>query len=285
MTNVTDPPFCAGLLQKEVYRGLLGSSVDSSSVAANVLQLFGLGFLYHYLGRLRTGKRRGEVLLPCYDLYLTILIRQALFWTVVNMLGIFPTQLAGSGEVGNSTSSSVGNVVATIVVGLNWGSYHFLFDVVVVMLLYPGVGKKTIVHSLKCAAVTGAISGVSVALINANIHPFSLYLSLVWGAVYSTIYAFVWLWPTQKFSCFGHLFYRRPAVRYYALWWFIIRLGDFLVTFFVDSRFFPVAEDLAVCGHFLFGSHIFCVPKSFDVSWQTKTAFQTTPFKEHVLLR
>ena len=258
MTNVTEPAFCAGLLQKEVYRGLLGNSVFSSDVAANVLQLFGLGFLYHYLGRLRSGKSKAEVLLPMYDLYVTVLIRLALFWTVVNMLGIFPTQLSGSGAVGSGTNNaSVEMVVATVVVGLNWGSYHFLFDLVVVMLLYPGFGRNTIVHSLKCAAVTGTISGISVALINANIHShtlqFSLILSLAWGAVYSTMYAFVWLWPSQKFSCLGHLFYRRPAVRYYALWWFIIRSGDFLVTFFVDTPFFPGAsKDLGVCGHFLF---------------------------------
>ena len=56
-------------------------------------------------------------------------------------------------------------------------------------------------------------------------------------------------------------FFRRPAARYYAMWWFFIRLGDFLVSVIYSSNFFPGngsivryrRDDHAICGHFLFG--------------------------------
>ena len=277
-------PFCAYTLQQCVYTGLGGARVLSSDIYANVLQWIGISILWYYCRELKTrtiaNKSRSEVakemFLPMYHVYIRYTIYITMFWTLISMLGLFPTQLAGSGQVDDTISTSI---FTSIIVGVNWGMYHLLFDFVMILLLYPGFGKNTIMNALKISMFTGFVSGTIIAIINKCTDlNLSVLISLIWDLLYSCFYLFIWLWPSQKISCCcissgggaggtsgkknNYIFFRRPAVRYYAMWWFFIRFGDTMVTFLFDTKFainkdgFPLVlhqyNDNAVCGHFLF---------------------------------
>ena len=128
-------PFCAYTLQQCVYTGLGGARVLSSDIYANVLQWIGISILWYYCRELKTraiaNKSRSEVakemFLPMYHVYIRYTIYITMFWTLISMLGLFPTQLAGSGQVDDTISTSI---FTSIIVGVNWGMYHVLFDFV-----------------------------------------------------------------------------------------------------------------------------------------------------------
>lgn len=261
--------FCYDALQKCVYTGLGGGEVLSSDIYANILQWVGLVILWYYCRGLKTrnfvNKSQSEVakelLLPFYHLCIRIIIVVTIFWTCVNMLGLFSTQLAGSGQIGHSAFD-----FTAIITGINWGMYHSLFDFILFLLLYPGFGRVTIIHAAKVSLLTGCISGVVIGYINYSENSdLAVMISLCWDLLYDAIYLFIWLWPSQKISCCctgkHSTLYRRPAARSYAMWWFLIRTGDSCITLIYDSKFVYNGDDEiikhqfsdnSICGHFLF---------------------------------
>lgn len=257
-------PFCDGVLNTTLYSALVGEgSVKTSDLYASIIQLVGLLFLHYYCRTLHRAYKNGigegkdEVFLPVYNVYLTFMIRMSLIWIVVNMVGIFPTMLSGSGAIVAFCTSEL----EVVVVFANWAMFHFFFDIVTFLLLTPGFGRKSIRRAVKLSALTGTVSGLVIALkgIKFSGAPV-IYMTLAWGGAYTLFFLFIWLWPYQKFVACGIQFYRRPAVRYYAMYWFFIHLGDLMVELVYDIKFtasWPFAarqqdSDLSICGHFLF---------------------------------
>ena len=104
--------FCSALLQQCVYKnGYGGGEVLTSDIYANAIQCLGLVFLWYYCRGLQQGDNRSnrlkaakKKLLPVYVMYIKCLIGITVFWLVFSMLGLFPTQLAGSGQINSEHS-------------------------------------------------------------------------------------------------------------------------------------------------------------------------------------
>ena len=162
---------------------------------------------------------KSRLLLPSFVLYLRVCAVVSTFW-IFFATAPYTNVMFNTGGFDPNVSDRDAMLKA-VLIGLNWGSFHFLFIFVAILFLHPGMGTRTFVKAGVVAGLAGLYSGGACLLW--TYYTFrggadevaAFWIQLAWMLSMWGFYGSIWLAPTACFPC-----HRRLASTYYAAFWF-----------------------------------------------------------------